>query len=140
MNLGAALRARLSARSDSEHEQAILRVAIIGLITAFIWGRVASSAAGLVGDDKLLLIGLAGFFMLAIGIVVAIWIWPAVNVARRMLGLLADAAAITFGLSFARESGVGLVSAYLFIIFSNGVRYGRNYLLLCQALCLAGFL
>jgi two-component system sensor histidine kinase RpfC len=128
MNLGAALRARLSARSDCEHVQASVRVVIIGLITAFMWGRSASSAAGLVGDDKLLLLGLAGFFMLATGIFVAIWIWPAVNVPRRALGILADAAAISFALFLAGESGVGLVSFYLLIIFGNGFRYGRRYL------------
>jgi two-component system sensor histidine kinase RpfC len=54
--------------------------------------------------------------------------------------MLADAGTITFGLFFADESGVVFVWAYLFIIFGNGFRYGRAYLLICQALCLTGFL
>src|ERR1700680_4729115 len=75
----------------------------------------SSSAAGIVGDDKLLLIVLASFSMLAISIFAAIWIWPAPNVARRVVGMLADAGTVTFALSLVGESGVGLVGVYLFI-------------------------
>jgi two-component system sensor histidine kinase RpfC len=90
-------------------------------------------------NDKILLLGLLGFFMLAIGIFVAIWIWPAPNVPRRVLGMLADVGAITFALFLAGESGVGLVGIYLFSIFGNGFRYGRKSLFVSQVLCLAGF-
>ena len=136
----AALKSRLSDRTDSEHEQAILRIAIIGLITAFMWGRVTSSPSGSISDhDRLLLVGLALFFVLAIGIFVCICIWPASNIPRRVIGMLADAGGTTFALSLAGDSGVGLVGVYLFITFGNGFRYGRKYLFLCQVLCLAGF-
>jgi two-component system, sensor histidine kinase RpfC len=138
MNRIAALRARLKGRSDSEHEQAILRIMLLGLITIYMWGR--SAVPPLPEDDRILLIGLLGFFMLAIGIFVAIYIWPAPNVPRRVVGMVADVGAITFALFLAGESGVGLVGAYLFVILGNGFRYGVRLLFVCQALCLVGFI
>ncbi len=140
MNPATALQGRLSGRSDSEHEQAILRIALIALITLFMWARPSPSDAGSAGDDKLLLLGLEVSLMLAIGIFAAIWLWPGSNAARRVLGILVDAGTVTFALSLAGEAGVGLVGVYLFIIFGNGFRYGRSYLLLCQVLCLVGFI
>jgi two-component system, sensor histidine kinase RpfC len=138
MNPIAARRAHLKGRSDSEHEQAILRIMLLGLITIYMWGR--SAAPLLAKNDQILLLGLLGFFMLAIGIFVAIWISPAPNIPRRVLGMVADVGAITFALFLAGESGVGLVGVYLFVIFSNGFRYGRMSLFVCQVLCLMGFI
>ena len=136
-----AVKSRLSGRTDSEHEQAILRIAIIGFITVFMWGRVTSASSGAIGEhDRLLLIGLAGFFSLAITLFASICVWPAVNVPRRVIGMLADVGGTTFALSLAGASGVGLIGVFLFITFGNGFRFGRKYLFLCQALCLAGFL
>jgi hypothetical protein len=58
MNLTAAFRARLWGRSDSEHEQAILRIVIFALVLAYM------AATSFPGDgrgqgDLLLLQGLA---------------------------------------------------------------------------------
>ncbi len=139
MNPIAALRGRLKDRTDSEHEQAILRIVLLGLITVYVWGRV--SAAAIPGEhDQVLLVGLIGFFASAIVIFVAICLWPAPNIPRRVLGMLADAGGTTFALFLAGDAGVGLVGLYLFIIFGNGFRYGRAYLFLSQALCLVGFI
>ena len=137
MNPIAALRARLKGRSDTEHEQAILRVVLLGWVILFMWAR--SAVPPLAENDQILLLGLLGFCVLAIGIFVAIWIWPAPNVPRRVLGMVADAGAVTFALFLAGESGVGLVGIYLFSIFGNGFRFGRKSLFVCQALCLLGF-
>jgi len=135
MNPFAALRERLRTRTDSEHEQAILRVVLLGLITAYMWGRVGA----LSGPDSILLFGLVGFFILSIGIFAAICIWPASNIPRRVVGMLADAGAVTFALFLAGDHGVWLIGVFLFISFGNGFRYGRSYLFLCQTLCLIGF-
>jgi two-component system sensor histidine kinase RpfC len=140
MNIIAELQARLKGRSDSEHEQAILRIVLLGLITIYMWGRATASPATIGEQDQLLLTGLVGFFAMAIGFLVAIWIWPAANVARRVLGMVADVGVTTFALFLSGASGVGLVGLYLFFIFGNGFRYGRRYLLLCTGLSLAGFM
>jgi two-component system sensor histidine kinase RpfC len=139
MNLLAALRARLRERPDSEHEQAILRVLLVGLITVYMWGRITAAARPVVEGDRLLLSGLVGFFALAVAIFAVICVWPAANTPRRILGMLADVGATTFALFLTGAAGVWVVGVYLFVIFGNGFRYGRLYLFLCQTLCLAGF-
>jgi two-component system sensor histidine kinase RpfC len=138
--LAVGLRARLKGRADSEHEQAILRIVLVGLITVYMWGRISAVPTAVADHDHILLVGLAGFFVMAISIFVAICVWPASNVPRRVVGMVADAGGTTFALFLAGDSGVGLVGVYLFITFGNGFRYGRNYLFLCQALCLSGFI
>jgi two-component system, sensor histidine kinase RpfC len=136
----AALRRRLKSRLDSEHEQAVLRIVLIGLITAYMWIRVRVTKGAIAPDDQILLVGLVGFFLLAIGIFISICVWPAKNVARRILGMLADAGGTTFALFLTGHTGVFLIGVYLFITFGNGFRYGRKHLFLCQALCLDGFI
>ncbi len=132
--------ARLKARPDSEHEQAILRILLVGLITGYMWIR-ASSIPGHIGvADNSLLFGLLGFFVVALALFAAICVSPAANPARRIVGMLADAGGTTFALFLTGDHGVGLVGVYLFITFGNGFRFGRTHLFICQALSLAGFL
>src|SRR5579862_232040 len=135
------IRTRLAGRIDSEHEQALIRIVLVGLITIFMWGRATSAGIGAVAyQDKLLLLGLVGFFAAAVAIFMCICIWPAANIPRRVVGMICDAGGTTFALALAGDSGVGLIGVFLFITFGNGFRYGRNYLFLCQAFCLVGFL
>ena len=81
---------------------------------------------------------LVGFFSIAVAIFTAICIWPAKNVYRRLIGMLADSAGGTWYMWVAGEYGFSMIGLYLFITFGNGFRYGRRYLFGCQALCLAG--
>lgn len=134
-----ALFERLRARADSEHKQAILRIGLVGIITAYMWVRVSASSGPIGENDSVLLAGLVGFFILAIGIFVAICIWPSSNPPRRFLGMLADAGGTTFALFLTGDSGVWLIGVYLFITFGNGFRYDVKHLFLCQGLCLIGF-
>jgi two-component system, sensor histidine kinase RpfC len=101
---------------------------------------VSLADATLVEHDKMLRQGLTAWLILAIAILATIWIWPTTNITRRLLGMLADVGAITFGLFLAGESGAVFVGAYLFIIFGEGFRYGRAYLFACQFLSLTGFM
>jgi two-component system, sensor histidine kinase RpfC len=111
----AALRDRLRTRTDSEHEQAILRIVLVGFITAYMWERISASSGPVRETDAILLFGLAGFFILAIAIFAAICIWPASNIPRRVVGMLADAGAVTFPLFLAGDSGVGLIGSTFFL-------------------------
>ena len=135
------LRRRLKARADSEHEQAILRIVIVALVLAYMGATYSASdaVAGTGHGELLLLQGLAAALALALSLFVAICIWPASNVPRRVVGMLADAGAATFVMFLAGESGVSMVGVYLFITFGNGFRYGRAYLFACQGLCLLGY-
>lgn len=138
-----ALRERLNVRTDSEHVQALVRIAIVSLVLAYM-GLMYPPGPGSAGTanqaEPLLVFGLAADLVLALTLFVAICIWPAANIPRRAIGMLADAGAATFCMFLAGESGVSMIGVYLFITFGNGFRYGRAYLFACQGLCLIGFL
>lgn len=134
-----ALRQRLKSRSDSEHEQAILRIVIVAGVLLYMAFRYSPSTLGGGHAEPMLVYGLAGDLVLAIALFVGICLWPAPSIHRRSAGMLADAGAATFCMFLAGESGVLMIGVYLFITFGNGFRYGRSYLFACQALCLAGF-
>lgn len=134
-----ALHARLKARTDSEHEQAILRILIVSVVLAYMGIAYSYGAIGGRHADPLLVLGLAADLALAIALFAGICIWPAESIPRRVTGMLADAGAATFCMFLAGESGVSMIGIYLFITFGNGFRYGRAYLFACQGLCLLGF-
>lgn len=141
MNPFIALQARLKARSDSEHEQAILRITIFAMVLAYM-GIVLgwSSANPNFGSAPLLLLqGLAIALAAALAIFVAICLSPAASRIRRLIGMVVDVGAATFCMFLAGEAGVVMIGVYLFVIFGNGFRYGSAYLMVCQLLCLAGF-
>src|SRR4249919_1162038 len=90
-----ALKARLHQRSDSEHEQAILRIVIVA--TVFVYMAIAYAPAK---DDAshthlILLSTLAADLIFAFGVFAAICAMPAINVPRRISGMIADAGTAT---------------------------------------------
>ena len=119
--------------ANPELEQAFLRLTILGFVLAYVVS-IRSRV------DVTSVVYLAGIFLLAVGIFAAICVWPATNATRRMLGIVADAGTITFGLLVAGNEGVTFVWAYPFVIVGNGFRYGRIYLHVSQVLCVVGFL
>jgi hypothetical protein len=149
VNLRALLKARISASLGPELEQAILRIALLSMVTlyaAWVVGRLhhgvpsfGAESIPWTEDETILVGGLAGWLVLALGIFAVVLVSPAANRARRVLGMLVDVGAITFGLLFAGKGGAGLVGIYFFLIFSNAFRFGRAYLHMSQSLCLAGF-
>ncbi len=132
------LKARLHARPDSEHEQAGLRIGLVGAILAYM-ALSHGEPSQWSSTNLTIVLTLAGFFAVAVGIFVAICMWPAANVPRRLLGMLADNAGATWFMVMAGEYGYSMVGVFLFVTFGNGFRYGRRYLFASQALCLVGY-
>ena len=132
------LKRRLQGRDDSEHEQAGLRIVIVGLVLGYMamFHGVPSSWTTL---DWTIIGGLSGFFVLAIAIFVSICIWPTKNIPRRLIGMIADNGGATWYMCLAGEYGFSMVGVFLFVTFGNGFRYGRRYLFTSQAMSLAGF-
>ncbi len=133
------LRVRLHDRPDSEHEQAGLRIVIVGLILAYM-ALFHGLPARWSPTDWTIVLTLTGFFAIAVGIFLAICIWPAVNVPRRLLGMVADNAGAAWYMAMAGEYGFSMLGVYLFVTFGNGFRYGRRYLFASQALTLVGYI
>jgi two-component system, sensor histidine kinase RpfC len=133
------LKAHLHQRADLEHEQALLRIVIVAVVLVYM---ALHYAPGREGDDRsiaILMSTLAIDLAFAFCVFAAICIWPAINVPRRIAGMLADALTATTVVLTTNEAGVAMIGVYLFITFGNGFRYGRRYLFACQSLCLAGF-
>lgn len=132
------LRALLKGRTDSEHEQAVFRIVIVAVVLAYMLlhhvpGRDSDLATAV------LLYSLTIDLVFAFIVFAAICVWPAKNIPRRALGMVADATTATIVVFTTNEAGVAMIGVYLFITFGNGFRYGRKYLFACQALCLLGF-
>jgi len=130
-SLLADIKARLSNRADSEHEQAIVRLVVVALVALYfeLWGNrpvfiLASS-------------------YLTISAIIFAWIlWrPAASSIRRVVGIIGDIGITTGGLIISGgEVGTPLIVVYLWVITGNGFRYGVPYLAISTVLSAAGFL
>jgi len=119
----ARLRARFAARPDSEHEQALIRVAIAaGLLLYFIAIDIV------VGEVTQGLVVAGAFLPLSLLIFAAILANPGVSRLRRIGATLLDTGMCTFCMAVSGETGAPLYVIYLWVTFGNGFRYGKPYL------------
>jgi two-component system, sensor histidine kinase RpfC len=137
MNALNILNTRSAASAHPEQDQALIRIAIAGMLLACV--AYAALFDGWYGGKQIVLIA-AAFLVFAIAIYATTRLWPAVSASQRLVGIVADVAAITFWLFVMGDQGTILVCAYLFIIIGNDFRHGRLYLFLCQTLCLISFM
>ena len=134
-----ALRARLKGRTDSEHEQALIRVAVGAVFFLYLLPEAFQGALDAGSLEKSLFLPMLGFMLLAVGIFAAIVISPELSPARRVFGAIVDSAAISYFMARTGVNGLPLYVVYLWIIVGNGFRYGRFYLLNTLALSGLGF-
>ncbi|MGP1395282.1 MAG: ATP-binding protein [Inquilinaceae bacterium] len=120
------LLSRLKNRQDSEHEQAIIRIFIMGAVVVYfklfmILGGPGSEPKG--GH----LVALA-YFVIAIGITGHI-IWrPERCLWRRIVGMLGDFAVTALVLGLEGEHGAPFYLMFLWVSLGNGFRYGLSAL------------
>jgi two-component system sensor histidine kinase RpfC len=121
------LRERLRRRQDSEHEQAIVRVVIVGILAVYF---LALSSLGDFADQDYLkgLYWALGYFVLSCCYVALIVAWPHVSPPRRLTAMITDFATLTALMHWGGEAGTPLYPIYLWITFGNGFRYGNRYL------------
>jgi two-component system sensor histidine kinase RpfC len=129
--LPARLRARLRARPDTEHEQALTRLVVVPAMLAYMLLAPfpPEQAAGIRQASLLIFaVGLASALLVALHI-----LWrPGVSHARRSWSLLADVA----GVAASMLAGGTIASVFfpllLWVILGYGFRYGRSYLILAS--------
>jgi len=128
------LRARLAARPDTEHEQAIVRLLVVGLIVLYLLpGAIAQNLEPTI----FVMLGyLAGSILIFGHIIVA----PGESPSRRVLCALGDVATLTWVMAFVGERAAPLFLVYVWITLANGFRFGARYLLLSLAISSAGIL
>lgn len=125
---------RLRQRPDSEHEQAIVRLAIAVLIVTYLWSLQLSGEK--VGP--MLLVMLAETFV-GLGLLAAIAWRPAVSHVRRWIGMLADYGTLTALMVLSPVALAPLYVIILWVTIGNGLRYGGRYLYAASALGLLAF-
>jgi two-component system sensor histidine kinase RpfC len=132
-----AIRARLHARSDTEHEQAIVRLGLVSIIVAYLtitdWAGHESTRAPVL----YVLFGL--YLAVAVGLLIEICRRPEACPRRRIIGMVGDNVAIATCMYLTTDLGAPLFGVFLFVTFGNGFRYGRFYLFASQALAIVGF-
>ncbi len=132
-----ALRARLRARPDTEHEQAIVRLGLVSIIVAYLtitdWAGHESTRAPVL----YVLFGL--YLAVAVGLLIEICRRPEACPRRRVIGMIGDNVAIATCMYLTTDLGAPLFGVFLFVTFGNGFRYGRFYLFASQALAIVGF-
>ncbi len=128
---------RFGNRTDSEHEQAIVRLALVSVIVAYL--TITDWAGHESTRDPVLYILFGLSLAIAIGVLVEIYRRPEVCPRRRIIAMVADNVAIATCMYFTTDLGAPLFGVFLFVTFGYGFRYGRAYLFGSQALSIAGF-
>ncbi len=129
---------RLAARKDSEHGQALVRVALVSIVFVYFFTDYFASrvdAEALASARWLVSISIT----LSLLIFAAIVWKPAKSVTRRLIGMLHDVAGISLSMYFGEGAGAAVSVIYLWITVGNGFRYGVHYLYGCAFLSLSGF-
>ncbi|MDP2070683.1 ATP-binding protein [Methylotenera sp.] len=122
-----------------ELEQATTRLAIGTIFTLYLLFSFAFSEnimrGEIIGFYCLIIYEIAAFILL-----VVVSMGEKKSIARKLLGAWLDIIGTSAFLALAGDIGVVLIGVYLWVIFGNGFRFGKNYLYHAQAISIAGFL
>ena len=137
MNFLRFIRTRLAGRSDTEHEQAILRL-LIG--TAFLFYLLPDATKYSTEWIYASWMMMAAYLVAALGITACVVVWPQPSPTRRVIANALDVVAITFFMIGGNDHAAPLFFIYLWVTFGCGFRFGANYLLISLALSSVGFI
>src|SRR5690606_33113039 len=121
------LRERLSQRSDSEHGQAFVRIAVLSIVLVYLLVRGTHDLQPQAHGDVMVLVLLG--FVVGIGLIGWIFAVPDASNLRRGIGMLAD-----YGLMGAAMIRMGEPLAWVYVLLmwvtiGNGLRYGIRFLI-----------
>jgi two-component system, sensor histidine kinase RpfC len=133
------LKARLAARPDTEHEQAIVRL-IIGTVLFFYLLPQAHLLDGSALDIGDVYLGVMGTFLLcAVLLFVDTMRSARISPTRRVLAATLDISTATFFMCLTGSYGMPLFLVYIWVALGQGFRFGARYLFISLALSVAGF-
>ena len=131
------LRERIRARPDTEFQQALIRLAIVGgFYLYFSLGGLGHSPQM---DAQVHLLGLT-FTSISLALLIGPLVDTRISVARRGIGMLHDFTVATYMLAISNETGAPIVATYLWVTLGNGFRYGMPYLLASTLASAIGFI
>ncbi|NUS59522.1 MAG: response regulator [Lysobacter sp.] len=122
----ASLRQRFANRPDSEHGQALVRLAVLSVVLVYLLLRGPGDEPWAEYRDVLLMV--ATGFAVGLGIVLSIMVRPGVSHPRRIIGMVSD-----YGLMGLAMIRMGEPLAWVYVILmwvtvGNGLRFGNRYL------------
>jgi two-component system sensor histidine kinase RpfC len=128
---------RFAQRPDSEHGQALVRLAVLTVVLVYLLLHGPGDGGAAQYRDVLAMVALG--FAVGVGIVLGIAARPGVSHLRRGLGMLAD-----YGLMAAAMVRLGEPLAWVYVILmwvtvGNGLRYGNRYLRVAVAMAAFSF-
>lgn len=132
------IKSRLSHRPDSEHGQALVRIALfLGVILYMLVGGAYGSLPPSVFRTAIWM-SLVG---LGIGASLFAWILarPGKSDVRRIIGMVADYSLMSVAMALKGEPLAWLYVILMWVTVGNGLRYGNRYLFGAVAMACAGF-
>lgn len=135
------LRRHFQHRPDTEHQQALVRIAVAVIAIPYTLAYHAMTPAddALLGNFSLLEWVCITFAIASLVLLWAIYQFPSASPARRVAGSVLDMSTLSFGVYVLEESAMPLLCLYIWVMIGNGIRYGRHYLWLAAAFALSGF-
>jgi two-component system sensor histidine kinase RpfC len=131
------MKTRFQDRPDSEHEQSLVRVAIVLLVLLYLSGMALFGETTESARHGLIILSL--FLVFSVIMIVAIAIRPDVSVTRRIICMFGDMGMITYLLYYYGETMTPLYIVYLWVSSGYGLRYGNRYLAASTAMAAIGF-
>ncbi|MCR4300413.1 MAG: GGDEF domain-containing protein [Sulfuricaulis sp.] len=131
------IRERLAGRSDSEHEQSLIRVVIASLVLLYLLFANANGKLALDQRHMVLVIGSA--LAIATGIFSLIVIWPQASPLRRLVAMTLDFGILSYLMYVLEDKGILFFSLYLWVTVGYGLRYGALYLYTAMAISIVSF-
>ncbi|HEC11771.1 MAG TPA: DUF2857 domain-containing protein [Acidiferrobacteraceae bacterium] len=133
---------RFTHRPDSEHDQALIRLATAPILIAygyFVAPYDQYASLQLANTQHMLLLAGSVFFTVAVLLALSILIWPRTVESRRYISISLDVVGCTIFIGYLGDFGVLFYVMYLWAIVGGGFRYGVNYLIVATVVSMTGF-
>lgn len=132
------LQSRLSGRADSEHGQALVRIAVLTVVLAYMLLRGQAGSTLNPSTDVAMYLVIAGFMIGAL-LLGAIVVNPGVSHLRRGIGMASDYGLMAAAMVIMGEPLAWIYVLLMWVTIGNGLRYGRRYLFSAVAMAAASF-
>ncbi len=132
------LRQRLSRRGDSEHRQALVRIALLAVVLGFLLSHGPSGSMPPRAYVDVLFMVAAGF-VVGVSLIAWILVSPGPSHPRRWVAMLTDYGLMTAAMIRLGEPLAWVYVLILWVTVGNGLRFGNRYLASAMMLATLGF-